>query len=99
MQALDALGCSLIRKHLSSDCIQENVVFMMQDEPACVGCKQCVFLAPAVFRMESQYGRSRVFAQWASKEDDIQASLLFLVSCSKELTMGILACYSFFLTE
>ena len=29
----------------------------------CIGCKQCVWCAPATFRMEPTYGRSRVFAQ------------------------------------
>lgn len=34
-----------------------------QDEVSCIGCKQCVWCAPATFRMEDTYGRSRVFAQ------------------------------------
>lgn len=37
-----------------------------QDENTCIGCKQCVWCAPATFRIEDTYGRSRVFAQvWA----------------------------------
>lgn len=34
-----------------------------QDEVSCIGCKQCVWAAPATFRIEDTYGRSRVFAQ------------------------------------
>lgn len=30
---------------------------------ACIGCKQCVWVAPATFRMEDTHGRSRVFGQ------------------------------------
>lgn len=44
----------------------------VQDEQTCIGCKQCVWCAPATFRIESDYGRSRVFGQWLDKEDDIQ---------------------------
>ncbi|KAG7671360.1 hypothetical protein Ndes2526B_g02141 [Nannochloris sp. 'desiccata'] len=45
------------------------------DELSCIGCKQCVWCAPATFRMEEDYGRSRVFAQWLDQEDDIQAAM------------------------
>jgi ferredoxin len=34
------------------------------DEHTCIGCKQCVWQAPATFRIENTHGRSRVFAQW-----------------------------------
>jgi ferredoxin len=52
------------------------------DELSCIGCKQCVWCAPATFRMEEGYGRSRVFAQWLDKEDDIQAAMeVCPVSC------------------
>jgi len=27
-------------------------------------CKQCVWQAPATFRIEPEHGRSRVYAQW-----------------------------------
>ena len=50
------------------------IILLLQDECSCIGCKQCVWLAPAVYRLESSYGRSRVFAQWANDEDDIQVS-------------------------
>lgn len=35
----------------------------------------CVWCAPATFRMEDEYGRSRVFAQWSNTEDDIEAAI------------------------
>lgn len=41
------------------------------DENTCIGCTMCASLAPATFRMESEHGRSRVFAQWANNDDDI----------------------------
>ena len=43
-----------------------------QDEVACIGCKQCVWIAQGTFRIEPDHGRSRVFAQWVDTEDDIQ---------------------------
>jgi len=45
------------------------------DECTCIGCKQCVWCAPATFRMEDDYGRSRVFGQWLDSEDNIQAAM------------------------
>ena len=48
----------------------------LQDESACIGCKQCVWCASGVFRMEPEYGRSRVFAQWCDPEDRIQVQSL-----------------------
>ncbi len=45
------------------------------DECSCIGCKQCVWLAPATFRIEEEYGRSRVFGQWLDAEDDISAAI------------------------
>ncbi len=52
-----------------------------QDEQTCIGCKQCVWCAPATFRIESDYGRSRVFGQWLDKEDDIQVCVSACVAC------------------
>lgn len=52
---------------------ESRAVFV--DENVCIGCKQCVWQAPATFRMEEEHGRSRVFAQWLDKEDDIQAAI------------------------
>lgn len=45
------------------------------DEFTCIGCKQCVWQAPATFRMNDDYGRSRVFAQWLNSEDQIQDAI------------------------
>ena len=45
------------------------------DEFTCIGCKQCVWAAPATFRMDDDYGRSRVFAQWLNDEDDIECAI------------------------
>ena len=45
------------------------------DECSCIGCKQCVWVAPATFRLEDDYGRSRVFGQWLDTEDDLQAAM------------------------
>ena len=52
----------------------------LQDEAACIGCKQCVWCASGVFRMEPEYGRSRAFAQWCDTEDRIQVRSLGLPS-------------------
>lgn len=60
--------------------LQENrAVFV--DENTCIGCKQCVWHAPATFRIEAEYGRSRVFGQWLNTEDDLQAAIGVLVCC------------------
>jgi len=45
------------------------------DECSCIGCKNCVFEAPATFRIEPEHGRSRVFAQWLDSEDDMQTAI------------------------
>ncbi|CAG9460155.1 unnamed protein product [Pedinophyceae sp. YPF-701] len=45
------------------------------DENSCIGCKQCVWVAAATFRMENEYGRSRAFAQWLNSEDEIQCAI------------------------
>lgn len=45
------------------------------DECTCIGCKQCVWCAPATFRIEDDHGRSRVFGHWLDTEDDIQAAM------------------------
>ena len=52
---------------------EDRAVFV--DEFTCIGCKQCVWAAPATFRMNEDYGRSRVFAQWLNDEDDIQQAI------------------------
>jgi len=45
------------------------------DENTCIGCKMCVWCAPATFRIEPDFGRSRVFGQWLDTEDDLQAAI------------------------
>uniref|UniRef100_A0A7S0S1M0 J domain-containing protein n=1 Tax=Chlamydomonas leiostraca TaxID=1034604 RepID=A0A7S0S1M0_9CHLO len=45
------------------------------DEFTCIGCKQCVWHAPATFRIEPDHGRSRVYAQWLDNEDKLQAAI------------------------
>jgi len=55
-----------------------------QDEVACIGCKQCVWIAQGTFRIEPDHGRSRVFAQWVDTEDDIQVCK----GCSASSTAG-----------
>lgn len=45
------------------------------DEFTCIGCKQCVWAAPATFRMDDEHGRSRVYAQWLNDEDDIECAI------------------------
>ena len=45
------------------------------DEFTCIGCKQCVWAAPATFRMDDDYGRSRVFAQWLNTEEEIDCAI------------------------
>ena len=57
----------------NTDVNENRAVFV--DELTCIGCKQCVWCAPATFRMEEGYGRSRVFAQWVDKEDDLLSAM------------------------
>ena len=45
------------------------------DENSCIGCKMCVWQAPGMFRIEPEYGRSRVFGQWLNTEDQIQEAI------------------------
>lgn len=34
--------------------------------------QMCMHISPATYRLEDQYGRSRVFAQWLDTEDNLQ---------------------------
>eukprot|EP01024_Parvocaulis_polyphysoides_P048340 TRINITY_DN4601_c0_g1_i1.p1 TRINITY_DN4601_c0_g1~~TRINITY_DN4601_c0_g1_i1.p1 ORF type:complete len:420 (-),score=54.59 TRINITY_DN4601_c0_g1_i1:344-1477(-) len=52
---------------------ERRAVFV--DELTCIGCKNCVWCAPATFRMELEYGRSRVFGQWLNNEDELQEAI------------------------
>lgn len=57
----------------NTDANESRAVFV--DEVTCIGCKQCVWCAPATFRMEDAFGRSRVFGQWLDTEEDLQAAM------------------------
>ena len=46
------------------------------DEQSCIGCKNCMWVAPATFRIEETWGRSRVFGQWLDSEDDLDTAIL-----------------------
>jgi ferredoxin len=52
---------------------EQRAVFV--DENTCIGCKQCVWAAPAMFRLEAMHGRSQVFGQWLNSEDQIQTAI------------------------
>ena len=51
----------------------QRAVFV--DENTCIGCKQCVWAAPAMFRLEPLHGRSQVWGQWLNSEDQIQTAI------------------------
>lgn len=49
---------------------------LSRPSPLCsIGCKNCNHCAANTFRMEEEYGRARVFAQWADTEEDIQTAI------------------------
>jgi ferredoxin len=45
------------------------------DENTCIGCKQCVWAAPAMFRLENTWGRSQVWGQWLNSEEQINTAI------------------------
>lgn len=55
------------------DPAETRAVFV--DESSCIGCKNCMWCAPATFRMEEAHGRSRVFGQWLNNEDELQTAI------------------------
>uniref|UniRef100_A0A7S3QKU5 J domain-containing protein n=1 Tax=Dunaliella tertiolecta TaxID=3047 RepID=A0A7S3QKU5_DUNTE len=57
----------------NEDPYENRAVFV--DEFTCIGCKQCIWQAPATFRIEPEHGRSRVYAQWIEPEDANQAAI------------------------
>lgn len=65
--------CANTKFGKNTDPAESRAVFV--DELTCIGCKQCIWCAPATFRIEDAYGRSRVFAQWVDTEDNIQAAM------------------------
>jgi ferredoxin len=57
----------------NEDPAETRAVFV--DEISCIGCKQCVWHAPATFRIEPEHGRSRVYAQWLETEPQLQSAI------------------------
>jgi len=57
----------------NADPDESRAVFV--DEMSCIGCKQCVWHAPATFRIEPDHGRSRVYAQWLEDEAQLQSAV------------------------
>jgi ferredoxin len=57
----------------AADARDSRAVFV--DEGTCIGCKNCTHCAAATFAMEADWGRARVFAQWADSERDIQTAI------------------------
>eukprot|EP00238_Polyblepharides_amylifera_P002112 CAMPEP_0196589238 /NCGR_PEP_ID=MMETSP1081-20130531/63061_1 /TAXON_ID=36882 /ORGANISM="Pyramimonas amylifera, Strain CCMP720" /LENGTH=281 /DNA_ID=CAMNT_0041911981 /DNA_START=325 /DNA_END=1170 /DNA_ORIENTATION=- len=45
------------------------------DECTCIGCKNCIWAAPATFRLEPTYGRSYAFGQWLNDEEALQTAI------------------------
>lgn len=58
----------------NEDPAESRAVFV--DESSCIGCMNCIYTAPATFRMNHEYGRARVFAQWMNTEDDLDTAIL-----------------------
>jgi len=65
--------CANTNMGRNEDPNETRAVFV--DENACIGCKMCVWCASATFRIEAEYGRSRVFGQWLDTEDNISAAI------------------------
>lgn len=57
----------------NDDPAESRAVFV--DEASCIGCMNCVFTAPATFRMNHEHGRARVFAQWLNVEDELDTAI------------------------
>ncbi|WP_069792081.1 ferredoxin [Cyanobacterium sp. IPPAS B-1200] len=45
------------------------------DEVTCIGCKNCVHVAPNTFYIEDNFGRSRVYNQNGDEEDIVQEAM------------------------
>lgn len=45
------------------------------DEVICIGCKNCVHVAPHTFYIENDYGRSRVYNQDGDTEEIVQEAI------------------------
>ena len=57
----------------NEDPAESRAVFV--DENQCIGCMNCVYAAPATFRMNHDYGRARVFSQWLNTEDELDTAV------------------------
>jgi len=66
-----------LSKFVGADPVEEGTearaVFV--NESACIGCRQCNHSAPQTFFMEDDWGRARVFQQWADTEEDITIAI------------------------
>lgn len=72
--------CANQKNGKNTDANEERAIFV--DEVTCIGCKQCLWTAPATFRIEDTHGRSRVFGQWLDTEENLQAAIdVCPVSC------------------
>jgi len=69
----DGFDPSKTRSRWCGPANETRAVFV--DENTCIGCKQCVWAAPAMFRLEMEYGRSQVWGQWLNKEEQIQTAI------------------------
>jgi ferredoxin len=52
---------------------QEKGVYV--DEVTCIGCKNCVHVAPNTFYIENDFGRSRVYNQDGDGEEIVQEAM------------------------
>lgn len=53
--------------------VREKGVYV--DEVTCIGCKNCVHVAPNTFYIEEQFGRSRVYNQNGDIEEIVQEAI------------------------
>lgn len=67
--------CAQVVKNGMSKRPEGDTRAVFVDENSCIGCKQCVWVAPAMFRIEPEHGRSRVFAQWLNNEEEIETAI------------------------
>ena len=66
-------GHRMTKSEAEFDHEEDTAVFV--DEINCIGCRMCISCAAATFRVEEEWGRARVFAQWVSTEDQIQEAI------------------------
>lgn len=71
--AEDGFDASKTRSKWRGPEAETRAVFV--DENTCIGCKQCVWAAPAMFRLEAEYGRSQVWGQWLNSKEQIDTAV------------------------